>query len=101
MSIPHHDGVGGDYYGYIQEPDGSWGLVIADVAGKGMQAALLMATLRAALLSEVAKQADLPARAMALNALIRESSPMDKYATLVYARLHPETGKLTSLNAGA
>ena len=100
MSIPHHDGVGGDYYGYIQEPDGSWGLVIADVAGKGMQAALLMATLRAALLSEVAKQADLPARAMALNALIRESSPMDKYATLVYARLHPETSKLTSLNAG-
>ena len=100
MSIPHHDGVGGDYYGYIQEPDGSWGLVIADVAGKGMQAALLMATLRAALLSEVAKQADLPARAMALNALIRESSPLDKYATLVYARLQPETGKLTSLNAG-
>ena len=100
MSIPHHDGVGGDYYGYIHEPDGSWGLVIADVAGKGMQAALLMATLRAALLSEVAKQADLPTRAMALNALIRESSPLDKYATLVYARLHPETGKLTSLNAG-
>ena len=100
MSIPHHDGVGGDYYGYIQEPDGSWGLVIADVAGKGMQAALLMATLRAALLSEVARQADLPARAMALNALIRESSPIDKYATLVYARLHPETGKLTSINAG-
>ena len=100
MSIPHHDGVGGDYYGYIQEPDGSWGLVIADVAGKGMQAALLMATLRAALLSEVAKQADLPTRAMALNALIRESSPIDKYATLVYARLHPETGRLTSLNAG-
>ena len=100
MSIPHHDGVGGDYYGYVQEPDGSWGLVIADVAGKGMQAALLVATLRAALLSEVARQADLPARAMALNALIRESSPIDKYATLVYARLHPETGRLTSLNAG-
>ena len=100
LSIPRQDGVGGDYYDYIQEPDGSWGLVIADVAGKGMQAALLMATLRAALLSEVAKHADLPARAMALNALICESSPLDKYATLVYVRLHPETGKLTSLNAG-
>lgn len=100
MSIPHHDGIGGDYYDYIQEPDGSWGLVIADIAGKGMQAALLMATLRAGLLSEVAKQADLPARAVALNALISESSPIDKYATLVYARLHPEAGTLTSLNAG-
>ncbi len=100
MSIPHHDGVGGDYYDYIRETDSSWGLVIADIAGKGMQAALLMATLRAALLSEVAKQTDLPIRAMALNTLIRESSPLDKYATLVYARLHPETGRLTSLNAG-
>ena len=100
MSIPHHDGVGGDYYDYIREPDGSWGLVIADVAGKGMQAALLMATLRAGLLSEVAKQAGLPARAMALNALISESSPIDKYATLVYARLQPDTSALTSLNAG-
>ena len=100
LSIPRQDGVGGDYYDYIQEPDGSWGLVIADVAGKGMQAALLMATLRAGLLSEVAKHADLPARAMALNALISQSSPIDKYATLVYARLHPETGRLTSLNAG-
>jgi len=100
LSIPRQDGVGGDYYDYIQEPDGSWGLVIADVAGKGMQAALLMATLRAGLLSEVAKHADLPARAMALNALICESSPLDKYATLAYARLDPETGKLTSLNAG-
>ncbi len=100
LSIPRQDGVGGDYYDYIQEPDGSWGLVIADVAGKGMQAALLMATLRAGLLSEVAKHADLTAKAMALNALISESSPIDKYATLVYARLHPETGKLTSLNAG-
>ena len=100
LSIPRQDGVGGDYYDYIQEPDGAWGLVIADVAGKGMQAALLMATLRAALLSEVAKHADLPARAMALNALICESSPLDKYATLVYARLDSETGKLSSLNAG-
>lgn len=100
MSIPHHDGVGGDYYDYIQEPDSSWGFVIADVAGKGMQAALLMATLRAGLLSEIAKYVDLPARAVALNALISKSSPIDKYATLVYARLQPETGTLTSLNAG-
>ena len=100
MSIPHRDGVGGDYYDYIQEPDGSWGFVIADIAGKGMQAALLVATLRAGLRSEVIKQNDLPSMAMALNALIHESSPVDRYATLFYARLQPETGRLTSLNAG-
>ncbi len=100
MSIPRRDGVGGDYFDYIQEPDGSWGFVIADIAGKGMQAALLVATLRAGLRSEIIKQNDLSSMAMALNSLIHESSPVDRYATLFYARLHPETGALTSLNAG-
>ena len=100
LSIPRRDGVGGDYYDYIQEPDGSYGFVIADVAGKGMQAALLVATLRAYLRSEVAKQKDLPSIAMALNSLLYESSPLDRYATLFYAQLQPETGELTSINAG-
>ena len=43
--------VGGDYFDCIELPAGGWGLTIADVSGKGMQAALLMATLRAGLLS--------------------------------------------------
>ena len=100
LSIPRRDGVDGDYYDYIREPDESWGLVIADVVGKGMQAALLMATLRAGLRSEVAKQRDLLTMAMALNLLLCESSPVDRYATLFYAQLQPETDMLTSINAG-
>ena len=66
ISIPR-GGVGGDYYDYIREPNGRWGLAIADVSGKGMQAALLMATLRAGLLSEVARRKDLPSMAITLN----------------------------------
>ncbi|MDE0043354.1 MAG: SpoIIE family protein phosphatase [Candidatus Poribacteria bacterium] len=100
LSLPHHDGVGGDYFDYIHEPDGSWGFVIADVSGKGMQAALLMVMLRTALRSEVARQSNLLAMAMRLNTLLYEGSIGDAYATLVYARLDAETGALTSVNAG-
>ena len=99
MSIPR-GGVGGDYYDYIREPNGRWGLAIADVSGKGMQAALLMATLRAGLLSEVARRKDLPSMAITLNSLLYESSTLGKFATFFYAQLVPETGMLTTINAG-
>ena len=99
ISIPRGD-VGGDYYDYIREPNGRWGLAIADVSGKGMQAALLMATLRAGLLSEVAQRKDLPSMAITLNSLLYESSTIGKFATFFYAQLNPETGVLTTINAG-
>ncbi|MCZ6678297.1 MAG: SpoIIE family protein phosphatase [Candidatus Poribacteria bacterium] len=92
--------VGGDYYDYIEEANSSWGLAIADVSGKGMQAALLMATLRAGLLSEVARQKDLSSMAINLNALLYASGTPGKYATFFYARLQPETDLLTTVNAG-
>ena len=93
-------GVGGDYYDYIQESDGSWGLAIADVSGKGMQAALLMATLRAGLLSEVSRQSDLYSMVLTLNSLLYASGTEGKFATFFYAQLQPEAGLLTSINAG-
>ena len=100
LSIPGHDGVGGDFFDYIPKPDGSWGFAIADVSGKGMQAALLMVMLWTGLRSEVARQNNLPAIVMALNSLLYENSATDKYATLFYAHLHPDTDMLTSINAG-
>ncbi|MCH8291577.1 SpoIIE family protein phosphatase [Candidatus Poribacteria bacterium] len=92
--------VGGDYFDYIHESDELWGLAIADVSGKGMQAALLMATLRAGLRSEITRQGDLKSMALALNSLLYASSAEGKYATFFYAQLHPATGLLTSLHAG-
>lgn len=93
-------GVGGDYYDCLPDVDDTWGLAIADVSGKGMQAALLMATLRAGLHSEVTRKEDLPSMAEALNSLLYASSTSGKFATFFYAQLHPETDQITSINAG-
>ena len=93
-------GVGGDYYDCIPESDGMWGLAIADVSGKGMQAALLMATLRAGLRSEATRKTDLPAMALTLNSLLNASGDFGKYATFFFAQLNAETNQLTSINAG-
>ena len=93
-------GVGGDYYDCLPDTNGTWGLAIADVSGKGMQAALLMATLRAGLHSEVTRKADLPSMAETLNSLLYASSTSGKFATFFYAQLHPETDQMTSINAG-
>lgn len=104
--------VGGDYYDCIQLPTGGWGLAIADVSGKGMQAALLMATLRAGLLSELSSSRgrennesidmknELIDMAMILNSLLYVSGTEEKYATFFYSHLNPETDTLTSLNGG-
>ena len=93
-------GVGGDYYDCLPDSNGTWGLAIADVSGKGMQAALLMATLRAGLHSEVTRKDNLPSMAEALNSLLYASSTSGKFATFFYAQLHPETNQMTSINAG-
>ena len=93
-------GVGGDYYDCLPDANDTWGLAIADVSGKGMQAALLMATLRAGLHSEVTRKEDLPSMAEALNSLLYASSTDGKFATFFYAQLHPERDEITSVNAG-
>ena len=104
--------VGGDYYDCIELPAGGWGLAIADVSGKGMQAALLMATLRAGLLSELTSSRgreenesidmknELIDMAMTLNSLLYVSGTEEKYATFFYSHLNPETDMLTTLNGG-
>ncbi len=93
-------GVGGDYYDCIPESNNTWGLAIADVSGKGMQAALLMATLRAGLRSEASRRTDLPSMALTLNSLLNASGTFGKYATFFFAQLEAETDKVTSINAG-
>lgn len=99
MSIPR-GGVGGDYYDYINEGDGHIGIVIADVSGKGTQAALLMATFRANLLTETKREHDLEKIVKLINLLIYESSPVEKYVTFFYGRLYPEEGVFEYINAG-
>ena len=99
INIPSKE-VGGDYYDCIELTDGKYALIIADVAGKGISAALLVNTLNAALYSYLEFNLPLTDLADKLNKLIFKSSPSDKYITFFIAVLNSKTGDLDILNAG-
>lgn len=92
--------VGGDYYDFLTYPDGRIGIVIADVAGKGMPAALLMAGLQAkvqALVDAPGDTADMVGR---LNRGMAATCPRNRFVTLFFGVLDPGNGKLAYCNAG-
>jgi sigma-B regulation protein RsbU (phosphoserine phosphatase) len=92
--------VGGDWYDFIPFPDGRWGIVLADVSGKGTAAALLMSATRGALRS-LAEACCSPGEVLArLNELLAEDFPAGKFVTMVYAVLDPSTRTVTFANAG-
>ena len=82
-------------------PDGQLALVIGDVAGEGVPAALLMATTRTILRSVVAQGATAPAEVLArANNLLYPDTPHNLFVTCLYAVLDPLTGRLRYANAG-
>lgn len=94
-------GVGGDYYDVFTLQDGRLGLAIGDVSGKGISAALLMASLRASLRGvtidnprEFAKLMD------KVNRLVYEASADNRYATFFFGAFDPATRVLECVNAG-
>jgi sigma-B regulation protein RsbU (phosphoserine phosphatase) len=92
--------VGGDYYGAFDFGGGRTGLVVADVTGKGMPAALLVSTLSSALkllLDSTDSEEELLAR---LNQHILESSGANKFITLIAVVVEPKGERLGFLNAG-
>ena len=92
--------VGGDWYDFIPFPDGRWGLVLADVSGKGTAAALLMSATRG-MLRSLAEACCTPGEVLTkLNGLLVEDFPAGKFVTLVYGVLDPATRTLTFANAG-
>jgi phosphoserine phosphatase RsbU/P len=94
-------GVGGDYYDAIQLDDGRLGLAIGDVSGKGISAALLMASLRASLRGMTLDGPSDLARVMQrVNRLVYESSTINRYATFFFATYNPATRELRYVNAG-
>src|SRR3989442_15895489 len=98
LSVPAR-AVGGDWYDFIPFPDGRWGLVLADVSGKGTAAALLMSATRG-MLRSLAEACCSPAEVLAkLNGLLVEDFPAGKFVTLVYAVLDPATSTVTFANA--
>lgn len=94
-------GVGGDYYDVIELEDGRIGIALGDVSGKGISAALLMASLRASLRGMTLEgPSDLARMMQKLNRLVYESSAENRYATFFFASFDPRTLELRYVNAG-
>jgi len=92
--------IGGDYYDLFQRQDGHLAMVLGDVSGKGMPAALMVSTLHSAL-HLLADQVGIgPSLLEMLNRHVFESSAANKFITLMLAELEPSSGRLTYLNAG-
>ena len=93
--------VGGDYYDFLDLGNGRLGLVIADIAGKGMGAALLMANLQAALRSQCATAWERPESFLrSVNQLLYENTAEGDYATVFFAEYDDDTRKLRYSNCG-
>jgi len=92
--------VGGDYYDFLPYPDGRVGLLVGDVAGKGMPAALLMSSLQARVQVLFDDPKDLAALVTRLNRIISSNCPSNRFITFFIGVLDPKTGELTYVNAG-
>jgi len=92
--------VGGDWYDYIPLSDGRLALVLADVSGKGMPAALLMSATRG-IVRSLAPLASGPGEVLArVNQILLSDFPTGHYVTMIYALLDPARRVLTFANAG-
>ena len=92
--------VGGDYFDFIPIDTDRLGVVIADVAGKGISASLLMASLRAALLAEIHPHYDIQEMAGRLNDFVFKSSPINSFITFFFCDIDRLSGELRYINAG-
>jgi serine phosphatase RsbU (regulator of sigma subunit) len=92
--------MAGDFYDFIELPDGRIGLVMADVSGKGVPAAFFMAVSRTNL-RELAAHHDDPGACLAhTNDLLCTQNPMDQFVTVFYGIFDPSTGSFVYANAG-
>lgn len=93
--------VGGDYYDFLNLGQERLGLVLADIAGKGIAAALLMANLQANLRSQCASAVVEPGRFLeSVNRLFYENTTESAYATLFFGEYEDRTGTLRYANCG-
>jgi sigma-B regulation protein RsbU (phosphoserine phosphatase) len=99
ISVPA-GAVGGDWFDFIDLGDGRWGLVLADVSGKGMAAALLMSGTRA-MLRSLAQNLCSPGEVLEkLNGLLVSDFPSGRFVTMVYGILDPAARTFTFASAG-
>ena len=99
LSLPAHE-LGGDFFNYFGLPGGEIALIMGDVSGKGVPAALLMANLQATLQARIPLEPDLAAFAERLDREVEASTPAEVYLTLFLGILDPKHRELRYVNAG-
>jgi serine phosphatase RsbU (regulator of sigma subunit) len=99
VSVPARE-VGGDFFNYFELSDGQLALLVGDVSGKGVGAALLMANIQASLRTRFALGQDLAAIAREIDLDIEANTPGPVYATLFMGMFAPSTRVLRYVNAG-
>ncbi len=92
--------VGGDYFDFIEFPDGRVAMLVGDVAGKGMPASLLMSSLQARVQVLFEDGDDLARKIGRLNKSICANCPDNRFITFFMTVVNPETGELVYTNAG-
>ena len=92
--------VGGDWFDYIQLNDGRLGFVLADVAGKGMAAALLMASTRSILRMFAEKDLSASEVLTQINKILINDFPKTRFVTMIYGILEPKKKTISFANAG-
>jgi sigma-B regulation protein RsbU (phosphoserine phosphatase) len=99
ISIPARE-VGGDFFNYFELPGGHVAVLVGDVSGKGISAAILMANIQATLRARLPLEPDLARLTAAIDREIEDSTPPGVYATLFLGILDPEQKTLRYVNAG-
>jgi sigma-B regulation protein RsbU (phosphoserine phosphatase) len=99
LSIPARE-VGGDFFNYFALPDGRLALLVGDVSGKGVSAALLMANIQATLRARLPLETDLARLTDGLDREVDENTPHSVYVTLFLGILDLERSQLRYVNAG-
>jgi sigma-B regulation protein RsbU (phosphoserine phosphatase) len=92
--------VGGDYFDVLPFDDDARGICIADVAGKGMPAALLMSNLQAAVRGISSSSLSPSLLCARLNSVVYKNTASDRFITFFYAQLDGASGRLHYANAG-
>jgi serine phosphatase RsbU (regulator of sigma subunit)/pSer/pThr/pTyr-binding forkhead associated (FHA) protein len=92
--------VSGDYYDFIDIDDKRIAVAIADVSGKGMSAALLMAQLRSSLHTQLDPSYNIDRMTEKLNDIVHGSTATDMYITFFYGEINKESGNFSYINAG-
>ncbi len=99
ITIPHSE-VGGDYYDFLTIDKDHLGIVIADVCGKGIGAAILMANTRGLVHANALQHISVKDTLFNINNALYESTNDDKFVTLFYGVINTKTGIFTYSNAG-